>query len=423
MNKIINLKIFNNLLSRYQALFFVVIVLVSFLRTPFLFLSPRFWAEEGTVYFAFAYNHSWVDTLSSIHMGYFSLFANLTAILSAKIVPLEMAPFISLLFSFIVQLLPIFVVIKGDSEFFKSDLQKIIIILLILISPYNKEIWLNTIGSQFYLTLTVFLILLDNHKCLPRQTNIFYMFLLLFSGLSGILSCLFLPIFIYKYFIKRYKNTFLYVVILFSCLIFHLSYIFNMNNRILIYDYTFIPHIIFMKNIVFNVFGINLTTKIAENIMQYGSLGIFILGLLLWMIYLFLSVVFMKKDRYSTVLFLGSYALIIIFCMLFSLENNMTIMSYFIACRYFFVPNIIILMFLLYHVRYLKRKLLIYGVYLFIMSSIYQGLILFPFDHYDHLKCPKWTDEIKKWKSDSAYQPIIPPVGWKLGNWRVRLKR
>ncbi|HXI26983.1 MAG TPA: hypothetical protein VNG89_01130, partial [Vicinamibacterales bacterium] len=57
----------------FALLTLAIALIVSYSRSPALLRSPRFWAEEGSVYYAYATAHGGVATLVAPHLGYFSL--------------------------------------------------------------------------------------------------------------------------------------------------------------------------------------------------------------------------------------------------------------------------------------------------------------------------------------------------------------
>ena len=93
-------------------------VALALLRAPWLLFAPRFFAEEGVVYFRYATSHSFLETLGAWHLGYFALVPNLGAALAA-LLPLPYAPYATSLVGFLVQLLPAWLVIE-DRELFRS---------------------------------------------------------------------------------------------------------------------------------------------------------------------------------------------------------------------------------------------------------------------------------------------------------------
>ena len=61
---------------RYELAALVLYAFVLVVRAPWVLVLGRFWAEEATVYLAYAWNHSFLDALTAPHFGYFNLVAN-----------------------------------------------------------------------------------------------------------------------------------------------------------------------------------------------------------------------------------------------------------------------------------------------------------------------------------------------------------
>src|SRR5512133_505488 len=76
---------------------------VAVARCPQLLASPRFWAEEGRDYFAYAFAHGPLAGLLASHLGYYALVTNASAAL-ASVVPLEHAPLVTTAIALLVQL-------------------------------------------------------------------------------------------------------------------------------------------------------------------------------------------------------------------------------------------------------------------------------------------------------------------------------
>ncbi|MGE5558288.1 MAG: hypothetical protein ACM3WV_06700 [Bacillota bacterium] len=198
--------------------FLAILALLMFLREPELLLQPRFWAEEGAVYFKTAYDLPWYKSLFMPQQGYYGLFPNLVAII-ANLVPLEFAPGIATFFAFLVQLLPFVIIFWGKSSYWDTIWKKVLISLLVLFTWATNEVWLNTINSQFYLVLTTFLILLTDSAATSKKQNIFYYFMLVLSGLSGVVSTFLTPFFIYRAVKDKNKNAAVQAWIITGCAI------------------------------------------------------------------------------------------------------------------------------------------------------------------------------------------------------------
>ena len=148
--------------DHYRIFLLVISAFVIFLHAPNVFLSPRFWMEEGSVYFKYAFNNSFIDALSQIHQGYFSLWPNMATAIANLAMPMEYAPNITLLFAFIAQILPVILILRleGNGIFHSID-AKIMAVIIVLFMPLQKEIWLSTHTSQFYFLLSTVIVLLS----------------------------------------------------------------------------------------------------------------------------------------------------------------------------------------------------------------------------------------------------------------------
>lgn len=79
--------------SRLNIAILIIAIALIILRHFDFFINPRFWAEEGSVYFLNAYIHGF-SSLWFGHQGYFSIIPNISTYL-ATLVPLEYAPIVT----------------------------------------------------------------------------------------------------------------------------------------------------------------------------------------------------------------------------------------------------------------------------------------------------------------------------------------
>jgi len=184
------------------------IVLLILLRAPCLLTDPRFWAEEGKVYFARAYNSEWSESIFLPYRGYYSLVPNLACLIAAKAVPLERAPLVTTLAAFLVQLLPHALILLGLRPLLPRLSQRALLSCVVLFVVPAGAIFLNTISSQYHLAVVAFLILLS----LDAQVSRFWVWsrrlLIALAGLTGVVSCFLLPLFLLKSYLTRRRETF-----------------------------------------------------------------------------------------------------------------------------------------------------------------------------------------------------------------------
>ena len=166
------------------------------LRAPRLALEPRLWAEELTVHLAHAYSHGALQSLllvptSTGPAGYLQIPANLAAVLSAHLVPLEWAATVAFVVAFLCQLAPFVLVLFGRSLLWSSPAQRLLVCALVLFAPsVLPEVWLSTINSQIFCGLLAFLLLFEDLESQsPRRRRMDHG-ALLFCGASGVYTSL-----------------------------------------------------------------------------------------------------------------------------------------------------------------------------------------------------------------------------------------
>src|SRR5690349_287591 len=84
---------------------FLVAALAVVSRRPDALLNPQFFAEDGNIWFADAYNQGWLRALAMTHTGYFQTLPRLGAAL-ALAVPLQHAPLVMNLIGLLLQVAP-----------------------------------------------------------------------------------------------------------------------------------------------------------------------------------------------------------------------------------------------------------------------------------------------------------------------------
>lgn len=174
---------------------------LTILRRTALFSNPRFWAEEGSIYFNDAWHFIWYEVLFQPHIGYLSFFNNFAA-LAATLVQLEYAPLVTTLFALMAQLIPAIILLFFNVEeiSYSKERKLICLIALLLVGP-SQEVWLNSINSQFYFAVTTALLLFASPE--TKFKNLIGCLIILLAALTGPVSVALTPLFIWRCFKSR----------------------------------------------------------------------------------------------------------------------------------------------------------------------------------------------------------------------------
>lgn len=204
-------------------LFLVLLAAAHIVRAPRLFVDPRFWAEEGTVWFQHAVTHSPLSTLLFIfrESGYFILFSNLSAVLAslwASLFGLQYAPVVTTICALFVQLLCFVFILWGRSRLTDAWWKRILACFIVLFSPVAVgEIWLNSINSPSYLGLIALLLLFHDPSGWTALTRWTVRGLLIVCGLTGVYSAVLFPLFTLAFLLYRTREHLYQAAILGLC--------------------------------------------------------------------------------------------------------------------------------------------------------------------------------------------------------------
>ncbi len=145
--------------SFWRLLALAVFVALVWVRIPEIMHYDRFWAEEGTVYFARAWTLPWWQALWAPASGYLNLAANAAGLAARYLFPLHDAPRVTTLVAFAFQALPAVLLVTARDAWLRRPAVLFAAILILAMPPVCDEVWLNTTNSQFHLALAAALCL------------------------------------------------------------------------------------------------------------------------------------------------------------------------------------------------------------------------------------------------------------------------
>ena len=382
-------------------------------------------AEEGSVYFANAYKFGFIHSILFVDFksGYLNLWANISGIIS-NIFDLKFAPLISNYLALIPKILIIYLALFYNSILLKKVEHKFLFCLIVFLSPQNvPEIWMNSINSQIFFCIISFILIFISFN--EKSVNNFYLALIFLAGMSGIYSCVLMPVYFFKYYIYKTKQDFYNFLVIFGCFIIQSTLIIYSKFSNLIYSGKF--HSIdfnILVNYIYNVFikvflGTSLTKYFYSNFLNTDlNFIIYVIVLVFFIIFLFTFLNLKKK------LIFNIHNNFIILSLLYALIFTSLIVMVgatgnYVGGRYAALPSFYLLCLVL----------IIYGLFnysrirLFFLSlitiSILSGIYEFrpPTENIKHqylkyldcINCPNWSDEVEMFKKDENYKLKIWP--------------
>lgn len=173
-------------------------------RRPDALLHPQFWAEDGIVWFANAYNIGWWRALFRTEVGYFQTLPRLGAAL-ALLVPLRFAPLMMNLIALAVQALPVNLLLANRSREWGSLRMRAAFAAMYLALPNCPEICANITNAQWVLAFSVFLILVSDPVA-SILVRAFDLLVVLLCGLTGPFCFFLLPVAVFTVWKKRNRQ-------------------------------------------------------------------------------------------------------------------------------------------------------------------------------------------------------------------------
>lgn len=396
--------------KNFKIILLLLILVIVFYRSPYIFLNGRFVAEEGQFFFRNSFLNGPFVGLTQIMWSspYINFWANFSSVF-ATFLPLEYAPLGTVYMAFIVQLYLFIFIIFSDSSFIVNKNDKIIISLLVLLAPpMVASIWLNTLTSQIYFTILTFLIFFQKEIKNNLLTKL-SPFILFLSGLTSVLPCIFLPFFYIRYFNNKNKfNLFNLISLLIPTILQSILFVYVKINNLEIfvdgprYILSLDKLINYYYNVIIKSFlGRDLTQTLFFNFFDLKNLPILLIFLSLLILF-FLKINFnkIKKDKVLSILitFFVIQSVLAIYAAKFESVQG----------RYAAVPGILLL-FSIYRIYQITDNWnknfcaililfsLMFGAYEFKANTKYPEFL-------SCINCPNWKNEVRKWKKNNNYE-------------------
>jgi len=412
----------------WQTVFLLLLIGLIIIRLPELFIEPRFWADEGSRYFTYALHHTVIESLYHPQQGYYSLFNNVASLLAVYLVPLEHAPLVTTLLALLVQLIPFAIILWGNSPHWRTPTQKALACFIVLFIGQDSEIWLNTINSQFHLSLALFLLLLEDTKYTNKLRTILYGMLALFSGATGVVSCFLTPLFLLKAWHSKHRNDQIIAAILVLCCCIQLaaiaSFILLESKRPPRFD-SLTPYIVIWGIFSYSFISAILSPSRAEIVMTWlentEESSIISFGLLLIMT-LYLYYFSRTYSHLTKTYYIGSILIIATLSIVASIGGDP-------RPRYAYSTSCILMLMLSSQFkwpscRFSKSKQLmsfsqirpILSI-LFLLCGLSFGAYNYFFEYTNYSKnWPQWQKQVQRYHAGETQELMIHPP-----NWRVRM--
>jgi hypothetical protein len=184
-----------------QVITVIGFALLVCLRMPGVLDHGRFWAEDGNPFFQNAWSMPWYHALLFTWGGYLNFPANLGGVLARHLVPLTIAPYVTMGVGLLFQLCPAILLVTARDAWLGTRLPLAAAVLIVATLPASEEVWLTSVSSQCHLALCAALILSLDVR--DGSIGAFRLALLLIAALSGPAAWSLIPLFAVRALLDR----------------------------------------------------------------------------------------------------------------------------------------------------------------------------------------------------------------------------
>ncbi|MBN2576503.1 MAG: hypothetical protein JXP73_18210 [Deltaproteobacteria bacterium] len=408
----------------YRPVLFIVALTIMVLRAPDYFVHPRFWAEEGTYFYTFATTHGWLASLFTPRFGYLQFFSNVSAFLASRLTSVESAPLVTTLLGFLVHLVPVALVVWGNSLLWQSVPRRLAGLGLVLFVPLSGEMWLNTINCKSHFALCALLIFLEEAGRAGTARKWIYRGVLSIACLSSPEACCLTLVFGVKAFFSRERESFVQLGIMMTiCALQAVATQFTLDAQVVAgrsgtVTPGFFGFIVLLKAVVLPVLGPTVVDAMARPLyLLWRADGEFFesMGMVTLIAVPSVLVIAMRRcDRVLRITLPLAFYSLLIFSVLFGYGNKLVLLRALNAHRYFWVPGIMVLVGVVAVSKATTSRWQAAVCWVVLSVAILNGMCIYRSSLMRCDSCPRWRAEVQKWRKDAAYTMKIWPEGWSM---------
>jgi hypothetical protein len=187
--------------KRLQWLVFLLAAIAVVSRRPDIVLHPQFYAEDGVVWYAQAYNLGWLHALSLPEGGYLNTLPRLAAAL-ALLIPFHAAPLVMNLLGLAIQVLPVNILLSPRCAAYGSFPTRLLAAAIYLAIPNSNEVFVTITNAQFHLALVACLLAFARAPA-TWLGRIFDVAVFIVSGLTGPFCLILFPLVVAFWWLRR----------------------------------------------------------------------------------------------------------------------------------------------------------------------------------------------------------------------------
>lgn len=387
---------------------FVFAALIVF-RMPNAIVYGRFWAEEGSIFFANAWHLSWSEALLAVHTGYLNLTAN-AATLLASCFPLTHAPLVTAAISLLVHLIPPSLILTSRTPWTQRRWTAIAALLALALPPAAEETWLNSINSQHHLAIAVGIILaLDSER---TRVRFFHYAVLLLAALSAPAAWFLSPLLVLRALQERSPERAVQTMLFLGGIAIELAFFFQPSERTFGMPISVLGGVLLIKHVLLPMLDADRANLLIDELRSRYMIGERPLWPLLIVVSLYgLSLLAALRRPASSPLWFLLGAGILTASYVSALGDKMGLLEYVGGGRYQLVPHALMMLALLSWSATSTGLSRYFGAGLVGWIIAAQTATLL-FWNAPYTTGADWRSEVEAWQRNGDHQLRIWPDGW-----------
>lgn len=405
---------------RQRWLLLLGFALLVIFRLPHAWVNGRFLDEEATVFLAYAWHRPWLDALFRPFAGYWNLAANATTLLvvtlvKAGVMPLERAPYLTMIMALAVQMLPAVLILTGQARWLGARPAVVAALLVVALAPATEEVFFNVLHIQFHLALCAALILaLDPPR--RRFARFGHGVVLFLAPLCGPGAIVVLPLFALRALVDRDRARVTQVAALAAGASVQLLLFFGASPmRGHLFDPGTVAATMFVRMIALSALNYGVADQIGLAIIRSqaghgigwwvpAAAAIFLLGALL--------AAAARRPDGALWLVLSSLAIAgVSFGFGMVLLESTSLFRVGAGERYNFVPQVLIGLALVALAMRRGREWRVYAALCLLM--LLTGALCYSAPMNDFARGPSWPAEVRAWRADHGHALAVWPAPWR----------
>jgi hypothetical protein len=391
----------------FSAIAIFLFIGMSALKMRAYLAQGRFWAEEGAVFFPAISGRSAWEALFNVFNGHVELITNFVVYL-ASLFNFKHAPLVTSYFSFTFQLLPIFIIVLYRENLQLSKLKVLILLIVAAGLPQASEVWANSINLHFHFALLASLLLALGSD---GPSGIIKRVLLLLCGLSGIPANFLAPLAALLAFFRGTKDDKINFLILALTSMFQITFLLlnrsNLGHRDFFADQLVLFLAPLAQTFISPVLGVRIGDVLSGMLRGAfeGDVFALCLALVFFIPVFFILAALLKGRREKPLILMAAFVILLVMSVATALGDKKFMVSPASGGRYFYAPNLLILLAIL--VNFEKFNI---AAKICLISLVLNSLV----NVKNFMGGPAWRPSLHEAVERNDSSVNIWPTGWRM---------